>query len=202
MSGTWTEHFVQSLSHWGTCTKESAANKKPKKLRNISHLRICYTIAAFGTEGANSADIRQNQGKFIALGKITDLRWRQRLENLQRALGQLKAALEAHNACISDEVIGMAVVKAYEFSFELSWKTLKDLLSYEGIDAQLPREVLRQAFSYGLLKNGQLWIDMLEQRNLMAHTYDQARANQALMLIRETFAPELLQLAAELEKRP
>ena len=96
----------------------------------------------------------------------------------------------------------MAVVKAYEFSFELSWKTLKDLLSYEGIDAQLPREVLRQAFSYGLLKNGQLWIDMLEQRNLMAHTYDQARTNQALMLIRETFAPELLQLAAQLEKRP
>ena len=96
----------------------------------------------------------------------------------------------------------MAVVKAYEFSFELSWKTLKDLLSYEGIDAQLPREVLRQAFSYGLLKNGQLWIDMLEQRNLMTHTYDQARANQALMLIRETFAPELMQLAAELEKRP
>ncbi|WP_288916765.1 nucleotidyltransferase substrate binding protein [uncultured Synechococcus sp.] len=190
------------MSHWGTCTKESAANKKPKKLRNISRLRICYTIAAFGAEGANSADIRQNQVKFIALGKITDLRWRQRLENLQRALGQLKAALEAHNACINDEVIGMAVVKAYEFSFELSWKTLKDLLSYEGIDAQLPREVLRQAFSYGLLKNGQLWIDMLEQRNLMAHTYDQARANQALMLIRETFAPELLQLAAELEKRP
>lgn len=37
----------------------------------------------------------------------------------------------------------MAVIKAYEFSFELSWKTLKDLLHHEGIDALLPREVLR-----------------------------------------------------------
>jgi len=55
---------------------------------------------------------------------------------------------------------------------DLRWKTLKDLLTYKGIDALLPREVLRQAFASGLLQDGQLWIDMLEQRNLMAHTYD------------------------------
>jgi nucleotidyltransferase substrate binding protein (TIGR01987 family) len=70
------------------------------------------------------------------------IRWRQRLESLQRALAQLRA--------------GMAVIKAYEFSFELSWKTLKDLLHHEGIDALLPREVLRQAFAAGLLQDGQL----------------------------------------------
>ena len=66
-----------------------------------------------------------------------------------------------------NEVIGMAVIKAFEFSFELSWKTLKDLLNHEGIEALMPREVLRQAFAVGLLKEGQLWIDMLEQRNLV-----------------------------------
>ena len=99
-------------------------------------------------------------------------------------------------------MIGIAVIKAYEFSFELSWKTLKDLLSHEGIDALLPREVLRQAFATGLVDDGQLWIDMLEQRNLMAHTYDLARARQALALIEERFAPALLALAADLEQRP
>ena len=95
----------------------------------------------------------------------------------------------------------MAVIKAYEFSFELSWKTLKDLLAYGGIDALLPREVLRQAFAYGLVQDGQLWIDMLEQRNLMAHTYDVSRAQQALAMIRERFAPALLSLAVDLEQR-
>ncbi|MEB3352596.1 MAG: nucleotidyltransferase substrate binding protein, partial [Cyanobacteriota bacterium] len=50
------------------------------------------------------------------------LRWRQRLENLQRALGQLEAALQAQDADPESEVIGMAVIKAYEFSFALSWK--------------------------------------------------------------------------------
>ena len=131
-----------------------------------------------------------------------DLRWRQRLESLQRALGQLKAALAAHHADPANEVIGMAVIKAYEFSFELSWKTLKDLLAYEGIDALLPREVLRQAFAYGLLSDGQLWIEMLEQRNLMAHTYDVNRAQQALAMIRDRFAPAVLAQAAALEQRP
>ncbi len=132
----------------------------------------------------------------------SELRWRQRLESLQRALALLMAALAALGADPGNEVIGIAVIKAYEFSFELSWKTLKDLLSHEGIDALLPREVLRQAFATGLVDDGQLWIDMLEQRNLMAHTYDLARARQALALIEERFAPALLALAADLEQRP
>jgi nucleotidyltransferase substrate binding protein (TIGR01987 family) len=131
-----------------------------------------------------------------------DLRWRQRLESLGRALGQLEAALAALDADPANEVIGMAVIKAYEFSFELGWKTLKDLLAYEGIDAPLPRQVIREAFAAGLLPDGQVWIDMLEQRNLMAHTYDVTRAQRALALIRGTFAPALRALAQELEQRP
>jgi len=130
------------------------------------------------------------------------LRWRLRLESLQRTLKQLKAALAALGSDPGNEVIAIAVIKAFEFSFELSWKTLKDLLNHEGLDALLPREVLRQAFAYGLLTDGQLWIDMLEQRNLMAHAYDEQRARQATSMIRERFAPALLELARALEQRP
>jgi hypothetical protein len=61
--------------------------------------------------------------------------------------------------------------------------------------------VLRQAFATGLLQDGQLWIDRLEQRKLMAHAYDVTRAQQALALIRERFAQALLGLAADLERR-
>ncbi|WP_411868683.1 HI0074 family nucleotidyltransferase substrate-binding subunit [Vulcanococcus limneticus] len=130
-----------------------------------------------------------------------DLRWHQRFENLQRAMGQLQAAVAAHGSRPDDELIVIALIKAYEFSFELSWKTLKDLLSWNGLDVSLPREVLKQAFATGLLENGQLWIDMLEQRNLMAHTYDQARAQQAAALICERYWPELQWLRASLQGR-
>jgi len=130
-----------------------------------------------------------------------DLRWHQRFENLQRALKQLQAAITAHGAVPDDELIVIALIKAYEFSFELSWKTLKDLLAWNGLDVRLPREVLKQSFATGLIENGQTWIDMLEQRNLMAHTYDQARAQQAAALICEHYWPELQGLRNNLQER-
>lgn len=130
-----------------------------------------------------------------------DIRWHQRFENLQRALGQLEAAIAAHAEAPGNELIGMALIKAYEFSFELSWKTLKDLLNYNGIDADLPREAIKQAFAYELIEEGQIWIDMLEQRNLMAHTYDQSRAERAIALVVDRFWPALRRLREQLERR-
>ena len=131
----------------------------------------------------------------------SEIRWKQRFDNLNRALAQLQSALEAHQAMPENELIVIALIKAYEFSFELSWKTLKDLLAWNGIDARLPREVLKQAFATGLIDEGQIWIDMLEQRNLMAHTYDQARALQAAELITSHYWPQLQRLQKALEER-
>jgi nucleotidyltransferase substrate binding protein (TIGR01987 family) len=131
----------------------------------------------------------------------SDIRWLQRFENLERALAQLRAAIAAHQAMPENELFVIALIKAYEFSFELSWKTLKDLLVWNGIDARLPREVLKQAFATGLVDDGQLWIDMLEQRNLMAHTYDQARALQAAELISHSYWPALAGLERGLTNR-
>ena len=124
----------------------------------------------------------------------SDVRWKQRFDNLQRAYQRLRWALEIHRQDPGNELIRMAVIKAYEFTFELSWKTLKDFLIYNGIDAKLPREVLKQAFATGLLNNGQLWIDMLEERNLMAHTYDDTRARKAVYQIQERYLSGLQQL--------
>ncbi len=64
----------------------------------------------------------------------------------------------------------MAVIKAGEFTSAQSWTTLRGYLAYNGIDAKLPREVLKQAAATGLISNGQRWIDRLEERRMMAHT--------------------------------
>jgi len=135
----------------------------------------------------------------------SDIRWKQRFDNLQRAHRRLLWALEIQQQDPENDLIRMAVIKAYEFTFELSWKTLKDFLAYNGIDAKLPREVLKQAFATGLISDGQLWIDMLEERNLMAHTYNDTRARQAVQLIQERYLAGLQQLhdlfSAKLEER-
>ena len=111
---------------------------------------------------------------------MQDIRWKQRFDNLQSAYQRLQHAIQVIEQTPDNDLIQMALIKAFEMTFELSWKTMKDYLNYNGIDVKLPREVIKQAFANDIIVNGQLWIDMLEDRNLMAHTYDEARAIKAV----------------------
>jgi nucleotidyltransferase substrate binding protein (TIGR01987 family) len=89
------------------------------------------------------------------------------------------------------------IVQAFEFTFELAWKMLKDYLTANGVDAPFPRDVLKQAFRYGLITNGALWLEMLDKRNQMAHTYNETNAQTAMTLIRTKFAPPIAELYAQ-----
>jgi nucleotidyltransferase substrate binding protein (TIGR01987 family) len=64
-------------------------------------------------------------------------------------------------------------VQRFEFTYEMSWKTLKRLLDFLGIDAKYPRAVFQEAYAAGLIKDEAVWLDMIEQRNLAAHIYDE-----------------------------
>ena len=95
---------------------------------------------------------------------LKQVRWRPRFENLQKALKQLRKgiALEQPNDL---EVQG--IIQSFEFSFELAWKTLKDYLEAQGIQASFPREVIKSAFQHSILDRGEVWLEMLEKRNLL-----------------------------------
>jgi len=83
------------------------------------------------------------------------------------------------------------IIQSFEFSFELAWKTLKDYLESQGVSASYPREVIKTAFRYEILKDGAIWLEMLEKRNLLAHTYDEKLALDAHTLIRDSYSQEL-----------
>ncbi|OHC74194.1 MAG: hypothetical protein A3G18_08330 [Rhodospirillales bacterium RIFCSPLOWO2_12_FULL_58_28] len=123
-----------------------------------------------------------------------DIRWKQRFDNLQSAYQRLRRAVQANAQAPDNDLFQMALVKAFEMTFELSWKTMKDYLKYNGVEVKLPREVIKQAFANDIIADGQLWIDMLEDRNLMAHTYDEARALEAVDHICRRYMTGLEQL--------
>ncbi len=123
-----------------------------------------------------------------------DIRWQQRFDNWRAVYGRLQDAVRANAESPDNVLIQMALIKAFEMTFELSWKTLKDYLKYNGIDVKLPREVIKQAFANDILIDGQAWIDMLEDRTLMAHTYDEARALLAVQHICQRYMAALEQL--------
>ncbi len=65
------------------------------------------------------------------------------------------------------------MILRFEFTFELSWKTLKDYLESQNVEAKFPRDVIKEAFHYEIIENGETWMEMLEIRNLLSHTNDE-----------------------------
>src|SRR6266446_5122145 len=74
-------------------------------------------------------------------------------------------------------------IQAFEFTFELGWKTLKDFLEEKKVAVEFPRDVIKEAFGHQLIDDGETWMDMLDKRNLMSHTYDEIKSKLAYSLI-------------------
>ncbi len=120
------------------------------------------------------------------MSELKQIRWRQRFQNLNKAFKQLEMGV-AIKAPSDIEMQG--VIQSFEFTFELSWKTLKDYLESQGVQCTFPREVLKQAFQYNIIDNGEIWLQMLAKRNLLAHTYDEKLAREAHTLITGEYFP-------------
>jgi nucleotidyltransferase substrate binding protein (TIGR01987 family) len=125
-----------------------------------------------------------------------DIRWKQRFSNFKKAITQLTEFVEKPEL---NKFELQGFIKCFEYTFELSWKTMKDYLEEQGFDVKSPRSTIQTAFQTQLIKDGHTWIDALEKRNLMAHTYDENLAKEAEMLIREKYYPMLKDTYSTLE---
>jgi len=63
------------------------------------------------------------------------------------------------------------IVKRFEFTYEMAWKTLKRYLSFLGIEVKSPRQSFQEGYSAGIIKEEEVWLDMIEQRNMSSHIY-------------------------------
>lgn len=100
----------------------------------------------------------------------------ERYGNYKNALERLKEAmLEEPTAIIID-----GTIQRYEFTFELAWKIMKDYLEYNGFVDGLssPRNIIQLAFQNKIIKNGDIWIQMMLDRNLLSHLYDEEKSRE------------------------
>lgn len=135
------------------------------------------------------------------MSNTDEIRWQQRLMNFEKAMARLTTACDKDEDFSDLECAGL--IKTFEFSFELAWKTLKDLLFYEGYDEKSPRDVLRRAFAAGYLteSESETALDALDKRNLLSRTYDEETAEEAVDLITGRYAPMLQSLLETLQKK-
>ena len=132
----------------------------------------------------------------------SDVRWLQRFQNFDLAVALLREPIERGVEGLSD-LEQEGAVQRFEFALELAWKTLKDYLEHSGkvIQPATPREVVKESFAAGILADGQVWIDMLDHRNLLAHTYDSAIFRSAIQAVEERYLPAMKALHAWLLAR-
>ena len=118
---------------------------------------------------------------------------------LSKATERLKEALNEKETEIAID----GTLHWFEFTFELAWKTMKDLMEYNGIieTTGSPREVLRTAFQSGLIEDGETWIDMMLDRNKLSHLYDEETSRKIYKDIKEKYVVLIEKLNKELEKQ-
>ncbi len=132
------------------------------------------------------------------MANADEIRWTQRLENFSKAVKQLEAACEKTEY---SDLERAGLVQIFNFSFELAWKTLKDVLFFEGFEASSPRETINLAFESDYLTEDEteLFLDALLKRNILSHTYNEKTAREAERIITREYAPALQQLLKRLE---
>lgn len=129
-----------------------------------------------------------------------DIRWIQRFDNYKKALSQLSEAIDLMNIRSLSNLEKQGVVQAFEFTHELSWKLLKDFLESRGnTEIYGSRDAVRQAFSYGLIINGDIWMTMINSRNLTSHTYNENTVDDILKLISEKYYDAFITLRTKFE---
>ncbi len=118
-----------------------------------------------------------------------DIRWIQRFRNFTKSMNYLEQALQIVHP---DIVQKAGIIQFFEMSFELAWNMVKDYLEEQGfVDVKSPRSALKKAFEMNILENGHDWMDLLQDRNLTAHTYNEEKATEMEQLIQNKYFPLL-----------
>lgn len=127
-----------------------------------------------------------------------DIRWKQRFANYQKALSQLKKFIDKGELSELEE---QGLIKAFEYTYELAWITLKDFLEYRGqTDIYGSRDAIRKAFQLSLIDDGENWMDMLKSRNRTSHTYNKETAEEICQAIVDVYFSLFQQFETRMDK--
>jgi nucleotidyltransferase substrate binding protein (TIGR01987 family) len=112
-------------------------------------------------------------------------------------LVKARAVFERFRVHLDSDQEQAGAIQAFEFCYELAWKTMKRILYKRGIDVQSPRETFREAARNRLISNPEEWFIFLEKRNLTSHTYKEENA-QSIIAIFKSFSVSLKELLVNL----
>lgn len=133
-----------------------------------------------------------------------DIRWTQRFDNYKKALRLLtegaeiitqelgKAEFEETAYERISDLLKEGLIKRFEYTHQLAWNVMKDYEEYQGISPIMgSRDATRQALKIGLIDDSH-WMNMIDNRNLTADTYNENTATQVVKEILQVYHPLFL----------
>ncbi len=123
-------------------------------------------------------------------------------DNFVRCLEVLSSA-DFHLAD-ENEIYRTGVIGQFNLTFELAWKALQAVLMLHGAseaESGSPREILQTGYKYGFIHDSAMWLTMLKKRNTSVHIYNEDEIDEMLLLIKNSFIPEFIQLSEMLSKK-
>ncbi|MFA5257175.1 MAG: nucleotidyltransferase substrate binding protein [Opitutales bacterium] len=124
---------------------------------------------------------------------MTKDRFIERLADVRMSASRLTDAVHAQES----EMVRDATIQRFEFTFETVWKALKLYLEHQGHECPGPRPALKKAFVEKLIPTedeADVWLAMLEDRNLTSHAYDETLARGIYGRIVKDYAPLLAKM--------
>ncbi|MFN4146054.1 MAG: nucleotidyltransferase substrate binding protein [Runella sp.] len=128
-----------------------------------------------------------------------DIRWKQRFDNFEKAVLLIRE-IEALDISKTSRLEKEGIIQRFEFTLELAWKTLKDKMEADGLilDKISPKTVLKEAYKNKYIDNIELWLEMINDCNLLSHTYDFDFFMEVIPDIQQKYIPLLNQLYGSL----
>lgn len=123
-----------------------------------------------------------------------------KLTNFEKAYVRLKEGIIKYDE--ANDLTQDGLIQRFEFTFELAWKTIKEVFEDEGLTGlNSPKRVLREAFAAEMIKEQELWLSMLEDRNSTAHIYSEQIAQRICSDIKAKYVLALGEVLEQIRNR-
>jgi nucleotidyltransferase substrate binding protein (TIGR01987 family) len=172
----------------------------------IDEVEKLQTLIKIDVKNIAKADSRfQNRVK--STGKVIfsaskKLRAEDGLLNFSQALDKFSSAIKSEDEIKNqgfEDIFLDLIVKRFEFTFEMAWKSLKRYLEYLGFSPKSPRATFKEAYAQEIIKDEKIWLLMIEQRNTSSHIYDESEISEILEFLEE-YQKAFLELNKEISK--
>lgn len=124
--------------------------------------------------------------------------------NLIKAIATLELVIDQERENQNEQiniVFRDSLIQRFEYCYELSWKTLREYMLCAGYEVGLsPRNVLEKAYQNSLIDNEEVWLDMISDRNISSHEYNENDVEDTAKRIKNNYILEFQALIQKLKE--